>query len=225
MTPEKSNHKHMPWLRDAGAASSIVPVSRFVGPHIFATKTGGYGCLFSLEGIDEEELTDQELESRVRGIEGALRGLPQGSCLYQYTRVMSGFDLPRQQEYADSATEAFVKDRLSFLDETARFRRIDLHWCLMMKPPKASPFGRKPKEQAFDSSRLLGDLRKAATILESHLRSTLGLKLLAKEDAFRFFSHLFNLEEWADDDQLRSDTGVDRQIVKSAVSWQGDHLE
>jgi len=60
----------MPWLRDAGAASSIVPVSRFVGPHIFATKPGGYGCLFSLEGIDEEGLIDQELESRVRGIEG-----------------------------------------------------------------------------------------------------------------------------------------------------------
>ena len=224
MTPEKTDHKHMPWLRDAGAAAGIVPVSRFVGPHIFATKPGGYGCLFSLEGIDEEGLTDQELESRVRGIEGALRGLPQGSCLYQYTRVMSGFELPRQQEYADPATETFVKDRISFLDETARFRRIDLHWCLMMESPKASPFERKPKEQAVDSSRLLADLLKAATILESHLGSTLGLKLLTKGDAFRFFSHLFNLEGWASDDQLRSDTGVDRQIVKSAVSWQGDHL-
>ena len=224
MTPEKTDHKHMPWLRDAGAAAGIVPISRFVGPHTFATKPGGYGCLFSLEGIDEEGLTDQELESRVRGIEGALRGLPQGSCLYQYTRVMSGFDLPRQLEYADPATETFVKDRLSFLDETARFRRIDLHWCLMMEPPKASAFERKPKEQAVDSSRLLADLQKAATILESHLGSTLGLKLRTKEDAFRFFSHLFNLEGWASDDQLRSDTGVDRQIVKSAVSWQGDHL-
>ena len=45
-------------------------------------------------GIDEEGLTDQELEAEVRSIEGALRGLPEGSCLYQYTRVMSGFDLP-----------------------------------------------------------------------------------------------------------------------------------
>ncbi len=42
-------------------------------------------------------MTDLELEARMRSIEGALRGLPEGSCLYQYTRVMSGFDLPRQR--------------------------------------------------------------------------------------------------------------------------------
>ena len=88
--------KHTPWFAKAGAACSIVPIARFVSPNIFALKGGGYGCLFSLAGIDEEGVTDLELDSRMRSIEGALRGLPEGSCLYQYTRVMSGFDLPRQ---------------------------------------------------------------------------------------------------------------------------------
>ena len=64
----------------AGAACSIVPISRFVGPHVFALKGGGYGCLFSLAGVDEEGKTDQELDALVRSIEGALRGLPEGSC-------------------------------------------------------------------------------------------------------------------------------------------------
>ena len=82
--------KHTPWFAKAGAACSIVPIARFVGPSIFALKGGGYGCLFSLKGRDEESLTDLELESQVRSIESALRGLPEGSCLYQYTRVMSG---------------------------------------------------------------------------------------------------------------------------------------
>ena len=36
--------------------------------------------------------------SRMRSIEGALRGLPEGSCLYQYARVMSGFDLATPEE-------------------------------------------------------------------------------------------------------------------------------
>lgn len=105
--------KHTPWFAKAGAACSIVPISRFVGPNIFALKGGGYGCLFSLTGLDEEGLTDQELEARVRQIEGALRGLPEGSCLYQYTRVMSGFDLPRQKQYANEVTETFASDRLA----------------------------------------------------------------------------------------------------------------
>jgi type IV secretion system protein VirB4 len=120
-------------VRKGGSGCSIVPISRFVGPNIIALKGGGYGCLFSLTGLDEEGLTDQELESKVRQIEGALRGLPEGSWLYQYSRVMSGFELPRQKQYANEVTETFTSDRLAFLDKNAAFRRIDLHWCLTLE--------------------------------------------------------------------------------------------
>ena len=217
--------KHTPWFAKAGAACSIVPISRFIGPAVFALKGGGYGCLFSLTGIDEEGLTDQELDSRMRSIEGALRGLPEGSCLYQYARVRSGFYLPRRSKYGNSVTQVFVDDRLTFLEQTAAFRRIDLHWCLTLEPSKAKAFERKPQENAADTSRMLAELQKTATILESHLGSALGLRLLPKNDVFQFFSYLFNLEDWASDDQIRSDTGVDRQIVKNPVAWHSDYLQ
>ena len=55
--------KHAPWFAKAGAACSIVPIARFVGPNVFALKGGGYGCLFSLTGIDDEDKMDQELEA------------------------------------------------------------------------------------------------------------------------------------------------------------------
>src|SRR6185312_9000771 len=211
--------KFVPWFAKAGAACSIVPISRFIDPSIFALKGGGYGCLFALTGIDEEGLTDQELDARMRSIEGALRGLPDGSCLYQYTRVMFGFELPRQEKYSNPVTQVFVDDRLTFLEKTAGFRRIDLHWCLTLEPSKVKAFERKPQENAADTSRILADLQKTATILESHLGSPLALRLLDKGEVFQFFSYLFNLEEWAGDDQLRSNTGVDRQIVKNPVAW------
>ena len=163
--------KHTPWFAKAGAACSIVPIARFVSPNIFALKGGGYGCLFSLTGIDEEGVTDLELDSRMRSIEGALRGLPEGSCLYQYTRVMSGFDLPRQANYTNPITEVFASDRLDFLRQNAAFRRIDLHWCLTLGPSKAKAFERKPQENANHTSRMLSDLEKTATILQSHRRA------------------------------------------------------
>jgi type IV secretion system protein VirB4 len=216
--------KYTPWFAKAGAACSIVPISRFVNERIFALKGGGYGCLFSLAGIDEEGLTDQELEAETRSIEGALRGLPEGSCLYQYTRVMSGFDLARKEHYANAVTQVFVDDRLAFLEKTAGFRRIDLHWCLTLEPPKTSAFTQKPKEHAADTSRMLADHEKTATLLEGHLGGTLGLKLLGKNAVYQFFSYLFNLEEWAAKDNLSADDGVDRQIVKSPVEWHSDHL-
>jgi type IV secretion system protein VirB4 len=226
MTPEKKTElrRHTPWYAKAGAGCSIVPISRFVTPTIFALKTGGYGCLFSLTGIDEESLTDQELEARVRSIEGALRGLPKGSCLYQYARVLSGFEIPRQKKYSDPVTETFVNDRLAFLEQTAGFRRIDLHWCLTFEPSQKNPFERKPNEKAEDHARMLSSLQKSATILESHLNSAVGLRLLDKAETFPFFSYLFNLEQWCEHDRLIRDTGVDRQIVKSPLSWHSDHL-
>jgi type IV secretion system protein VirB4 len=216
--------KHTPWFARAGAASSIVPISRFVGNSIFALKGGGYGCLFALTGVDQEGLTDQELEARVQSIEGALRGLPEGSCLYQYTRAMSGFDLPRQIKYENPVTEAFASDRLAFLNKNAGFRRIDLHWCLTLEPSKLKAFERKPNENATENSRTLAELEKAAIILESHLGSSLGLRLLDKNGAFQFFSYLFNLEEWAGQTQLSWDAGVDRQIVQNPIAWHRDHI-
>lgn len=216
--------KFVPWFAKAGVACSIVPIARFVSPSIYALKGGGYGCLFALGGIDEEGLTDQELEARMRSVEGALRGLPEGSCLYQYVRVMSGFELPRQKLYGDPVTQAFADDRLSHLEKTAGFRRIDLHWSLTIEPPKIKPFEQKPKEHTANTSRMLADLEKTATILEGHLGGSFGLRLLNKTAIFHFFSYLFNLEEWATAGEIRGDEGVDRQIVRNPVAWHSDHL-
>ncbi len=212
------------WFTDAGAANSIIPVVRFVTPTVFATKTRGYGVLFEAAGADEEGLTDSELNAKTRVIEMGLRGLPEGCSLYQYMRVTSGFEIPRQKKYADPITQSFVDHRLEFLAKTANFRRIDLHWCLIFEPELSNPFAAKPKDQANENDRLLTRLQKAATILETHLSGAIGLKLLGKEKAFQFFCELFNLEEWAGHIPLVSDLGVDQQIVNSAVSWESDHL-
>jgi type IV secretion system protein VirB4 len=216
--------KFVPWFAKAGAACSIIPIARFVSPGIFALKGGGYGCLFLLDGVDEEGLTNQELEARMRSIEGALHGLPEGSCLYQYTRVMSGFELPGQRLYRSPVTQVFAHDRLSHLEKTAGFRRIDLHWCLTIEPPKVRAFEQKPKEHTASTSRMLSELEKTATIMVGHLGASFGLRLLDKTATFHFFSYLFNLEEWAATGELRGDEGVDRQIVRNPVAWHSDHL-
>jgi len=217
--------KNTPWFAKAGAACSIVPITRFVSETIFALKGGGYGCLFSLSGIDEESLTDLELESRVRAIEGALRGLPEGSCLYQYTRVLSGYDIPGQAVYENEITHRFAQDRLSFLEKTAGFRRVDLHWCVTIEPPKLKAFQQKPTENDYETSRMLAELEKTAALLAGHLETVVSLRRLSKNEAFQFFSYLFNLKDWAERDQLRADTGIDRQIVKSPVAWHRDHIQ
>jgi type IV secretion system protein VirB4 len=216
--------KFVPWFAKAGAACSIVPLARFVNDHIFALKGGGYGCLFQLSGLDEEGLTDRELESHLRMIEGALRGLPEGACLHQYTRVRSGYDLPRQLLYSNPVTHTFVTDRLEFLEKTAGFRRVDLHWCLTLEPSKVKAFEKQPAENAASTSRMLAELEKTAALLAGNLSSSIGMRLLDKQSAFQFFSYLFNLEDWAEWGQLRESVNIDRQIVQAPVAWESDHL-
>ena len=214
----------LPWYAKAGAASSIVPLSRWVSPMVFALKNGGYGVAASVVGMDEESLTDQELESRTRTIQGALRGLPEGACVYQYSRGLSGYEIPRKQTYGDPVLDSFVNDRLDFLNENAGFRRIDLFWCITVEPSQANILDKKPKDAEADNVRRLAMLRKTASILETQLSACIGFRVLNKHEAFPFFSYLFNLEPWADHAALATDTGLDRQIVRSPVAIEGDHL-
>src|SRR5579883_932339 len=212
-----------PWFATAGAACSIVPIARFVDKNFFALKTGGYGALFSLNGVDEEGRTDEELDAITKFLEGALRVLPHDSCLYQYTRIQSGYDLPRRSKYENPVTEEFVTDRLTFLESTAGFRRISLFWCLTLEPPVKNVFNKNPKQNAVESTRRLASLQKTATLLEGHLKSIIGLTLLEKQEVFQFFSQLFNLEDWAERRTLKTDDGVDRQIVSSPIKWHKEH--
>ena len=214
----------LPWYAKAGAASSIVPLSRWVSPTIFALKNGGYGIAAGVTGIDEESLTDQELESRTRALQGALRGLPEGSCLYQYSRVLSGYEIPRRKSYGDPVLESFVSDRLDYLGANAGFRRIDLFWCLTIEPSQANPLEKKPKDAEGENIRRLATLRKTASMLEAQLSSVIGLRVLDKAEAFPLFAYLFNLEPWAEYAALHSDSGLDRQIVRSPIAIEGDHL-
>ncbi len=219
-----NTERSTPWFAQAGAACSIIPISRFIGDNIFALKGGGYGVLFTLKGVDEEGQTDEQLEHLCRRVEGALRGLPQDACLYQYTRIQPGYEIPRQPTYENPVTEAFVTDRLEFLKASAGFRRVSLFWCVTVEPEKANLLENRPKEIADGNARRLGELQKCATLLEAQLSSGIGLRLLNKSEAFSFFAYLANLEDWSERHPLRSDDGVDRQAVHSAMSWQRDHL-
>ncbi len=69
-------------------------------------------------------------------------------------------------------------------------------------------FERKPQENAVDTSRMLADLEKTATILQSHLGNAIGLRLLGKAETFQFFSYLFNLEEWRNKTNFAAMPGV-----------------
>ena len=93
------------WFQQAKPTCSIVPIRRFVTDSVFALKNGGYGCMFALNGIDDEGLTDEVVEDAIRRVQGALKSLPEHGRLYQYVRIRKGFDIPRQEHYSNPRVE------------------------------------------------------------------------------------------------------------------------
>jgi type IV secretion system protein VirB4 len=215
------------WFRQAKPSRSIIPLSRFVSDSIFALKTGGYGCLFSLAGIDDEGLTDLAIRDIIARVHRALENLPDGARLYQYLRVRKGFEIPTKGKYDNPTVAAVIADRRSFLEENAHLRRIELFWCLTIEPSASHSFGRKkltPEQYSRQCARFIAQVQKTAEILTSLLSELLGLTLLSKQQTAAFFSYLINLEDWSMDRRLISDEDVDRQLVHSSVEWHPDHL-
>src|SRR5215471_6571021 len=127
------------WFKIAKPARAIVPISSFVSPTVWAMERyGSYGCLFALDGIDDEGLADQYLSHVVSRLHGAWRGLPADARLYQYVRIRQGYDIPRQLCYPNPITESIISDRVNFLRRNAQFRRIELFWCLTIEPQPAA---------------------------------------------------------------------------------------
>ncbi len=212
------------WYRKSKPTRSIVPLSHFVSARVFALKNGGYGCLLGLAGVDDEGLTQEHVSSITARIKAALASLPEGGRLYQYVRVRKGFVIPRKDAYANPTAEEFVARRIEYLNENARFRRIDLFWCLTLEPTGPKRIRRSPDRQARETARSISSLEKAVEIITSQLGELLGLRVLDQDAVVSFFTYLINLEDWSASRRMISDRGLDRQIATSSVEWHRDHL-
>ena len=183
------------WYRKAKPTASIVPIARFVSPTCWALKNGGYGCLFSLTGVDDEGLTDDAVSHVINRVYGALQTLPSSARLYQYVRIRRGFPIPRQSKYDNAVLETFVTDRINFLNQNAGFHRVELFWALTIEPPSLHSKVKRlaPDDYARQTARLTADLTKAAELLASNLAHLVGLRILEKQEVASFFSYLLNI--------------------------------
>ena len=218
---------NLKWFENAKPTCSIVPLRRFVTETVFALKNGGYGCMFALNGIDDEGLTDEIIEDAGRRVEGALKSLPENGRLYQYTRIRNGFDIPRREHYPNPRVEAAIADCVAFLNETANFRRIELFWVITIEPSKKTSFGSKslsPHEYERQTRRYIGQVERTAEMIAAQLEDLLGLRLLHQDDVASFWAYLLNLEPWALDIKLQSSERVDTRLVRSSIHWTDEHL-
>ena len=107
--------KQATWFSDETPMRQIVPLARFVSETEFQVKTGGYGALFQVAGIDDESLTEDILAGISRRLVAAFKKLEPTVTIYQYLVKKRGCAVVHKPEYASGAVQAIVLDRVSLL--------------------------------------------------------------------------------------------------------------
>jgi type IV secretion system protein VirB4 len=202
-------------------------VRRFVNGHVFGLKHGGYGCVLSLTGIDDEGITDQTVADAIKRIEGAFKGLPRDGRVYQYARIRRGFAIPHRQPCYNAQAETVISDRIEFLEATAGFRTIELFWVVTIELSKSDLLTSKalsPGQHARQTAKLISQVERASQSLTTQLGDILGLRLLDQDEAAAFFAYLVNLEPWSLNLGMQAPERVDEQIVRSSFEWPDDLL-
>ncbi|MBV9083871.1 MAG: hypothetical protein JOZ62_14425 [Acidobacteriaceae bacterium] len=78
---------------EAGALHADIGLLRFVTETVFQTKSGSFGVVSSVSGIDPECRLDSDLESYCRRIDKALRPFDERFRVYQYLIKRFGSDI------------------------------------------------------------------------------------------------------------------------------------
>ena len=231
--------------REAGSVNGLLAIWGFVDDTTFLTKAGHVGVAYRVHGVDPDGLSHAQRQSLTHRFEAGLRLLDEHCRVYQYL-VKRTIDpivpAPCSQPVANEAIQrraAYLNGRRNELYTLSLFmvllfeaphviRRNSSH-RLGRQNPLATLHGWLSPEQTLrvlesELDRAVASLHHKADAFEVQV-SDVGLKRLAKADAFRFFRQLLNYDPaTVDAARFKYDTHLDYFVAASAVECHRDHL-
>ena len=205
--------------REAGAVHALFAPHRFVDDHVFLTKSNQVGVVIEVDGIDDECLTEATLETNARRMAAAWRAFDNQFRIYQYAIKQEGAGLVEAESYPTDVIRKTVQARHEYLRTRAEgLYQLRLVYVILYEPQSLTGGSWKRTLSNRKVLRVLADqLERNRTILLGHVESfrrtlddLLGLRILAKGEAFQFFRLLANLDpEIAGAERLKFDGHVD----------------
>ena len=129
--------KHFKPYRDAGAFHAVIPIRRFIDDSVFLTKTKQLGIALSVDGIDDECLTQATLESFTKRAENAWKAFGEQFLIYQYVVKQDRAEIDQRKDYPTSAVLQTVRARREHLEaKAAGLFTIRLVYVILMDQPK-----------------------------------------------------------------------------------------
>src|SRR5579859_6378237 len=194
---------------DSGAMSVLIGLFGFVDKHTFLTKSGDLGVVVRVPAIDAECLDHPERDHVARRFESAIRTFDERFRIYQYLLKRDNAAIP-YRHYHNPVVEQAISNRIQFLSaKSDNLYSIDIYFVLMYEgwhrgsgsAERLRTFLNAPwcaVQEMLSATQTLtlleDDLARACELLGNkaasfviQLQDMLGVELLDKERAFRFF--------------------------------------
>src|SRR5215469_18161971 len=104
-----------PW-RESGALNAHINLYGFWNDEVFLTKSGDFGIVLRVRGVDYESLDQTAQEYAVKRLEAALKVFGPGFHIYQYL-VKTNRPVIPFQAYDDPVVNAAVQQRKDFFSQ------------------------------------------------------------------------------------------------------------
>lgn len=207
--------------RKSKAFHRHVPFTCFVDENVFLTRKAAYGVVFRLTGIDDECLTEQRLEAVSTALTTGFKLFDDNCRIYQYFIKNNQPDLLHNASYPNDAVQALVEDRATFIRDKGGLANIGIYLVVLYEANAAKGVRRKQQRETRDSrEQAINTLLAKANSFQISLSDLLRPQLLDRQEMFRFFRFLLNLDEAvAKRVPLKSPSMIDYQAVASRLNW------
>src|SRR5258707_1878704 len=161
---------------ETGSLNEQINRYRFIGPHVFSTKSGEGGMSLEVRGVDYECLDTASLDGFTKRLESALKLFDENYRVYQYLFKRNNETIPYKL-YGNSIVDTAIKNRIAYLGTKAdTLFSLSVYYVVLYEGFKTSAkLGSALAEFPKNPKKALADLRahfsgqKQVVILGQHV--------------------------------------------------------
>jgi len=218
--------------KETAALNEQCSLFAFIDTACFLTKTGDVGVALAVNGIDYECLDRKDVDGITKRLEAAFKLFGPEFTVYQYL-FKSNYEPETPQSYKNEVVNSSVRARAEYFTEKADdLFSVQIYYVILFHS-KAT----KKKGNAFSTSKQVlliereidvarGILMRSVNGFVSQLSDFVSIRLLPKNDAFKMFRRLMNVDPVVrENDHLKYDVLLDKYLVSTPIECYRDHLD
>src|ERR1700756_5152122 len=123
---------------ETGSLNERVNLYGFIGPEVFLTKTGEFGLILEVRGVDYECLDGTAIDALTKRLESALKLFGDDYRVYQYLFKRNNQTIPYKL-YGNPIVDAAIQNRIAYLGSKAdKLFSLSIYYVILHRESQIS---------------------------------------------------------------------------------------